>query len=80
MIEAIRDRYEGIRSITIGDVILALNGLPVEYVSVNESGKIIEISGTEGRKYPALVQQVRRMIQDGPKGKGALFMVEKTGE
>ena len=79
VIEAIRDGYGEIQSLPTGDVILTLNGLPVDGISVSESGKMIEISGTDGRKYLALVKQVRWMIRDWPKGKGALFVVEERG-
>lgn len=79
-IEAIRDGYGVIRSIPTGDIILVLNGLPVEDVSVSESGKMIEITGTDGGLYLALVKQVRGMIRDWPKGKAALFVREEWGE
>ncbi len=63
VIEIIRDGYGEIQSLPTGDVILTLNGLPVDGISVSESGKMIAISETDGREYLALVQQVRGMIR-----------------
>jgi hypothetical protein len=73
MIEVIRDGVGVIGIIPIGDVILVLNGLSVPMLSVNNSGKMMVITGTDGRSYFVLVKQVRGMIRDWPKKKAAVF-------
>ena len=73
MIEVIRDGIGVIGIIPTGDVILVLNGLSVPMLSVNGSGKMMEITGTDGRTYFVLVKQVRGMIRDWPKKKAAVF-------
>ncbi len=73
MIEVIRDGIGVIGIIPTGDVILVLNGLSVPMLSVNGSGKMMEIAGTDGRTYFVLVKQVRGMIRDWPKKKAAVF-------
>ena len=75
VIEVIRDGSGVLGIIPTGDVILALNGLSIPGLSVQDSGKMMEITGTDGRVYVVLVRQVRGMIRDWPKGKAALFMV-----
>lgn len=70
IIEVIRDGHGIIQTIPTGDLILALNGMPVPDLKISGSGNRLVISG----EYFVLVSQVRGMIREWPKKKAALFL------